>query len=53
MIKNEISIDGRAIGPSHAPYIIAELSANHNGSIERAYEIMQCAKDAGADAALR
>lgn len=47
---NEIEIDGRKIGPNHAPYVIAELSANHNGDINRAYQIMEEAKKAGADA---
>ena len=32
------------------PYIIAELSGNHNGDINRAFELIQAAKDAGADA---
>lgn len=45
-----ITIDGRRIGPNYRPYIIAELSANHNGDIERAYRIMEKAKLAGADA---
>ncbi|KZZ60853.1 pseudaminic acid synthase [Oleiphilus sp. HI0125] len=45
-----IAINGRQIGLNTAPYIIAELSANHNGSIERAYEIMVMAKRCGADA---
>lgn len=43
-------IDGRIIGPDQAPYIIAELSANHNGSIERAFESIDAAKRCGADA---
>ncbi len=46
----EISIDGRKVGPDHPPYIIAELSANHNSDINRAYQIMEEAKKAGADA---
>jgi N-acetylneuraminate synthase len=45
-----IQIDGRKIGPEHPPYIIAELSANHNGDINRAFQIMEEAKKAGADA---
>lgn len=45
-----ISIDNRKIGADYAPYIIAEMSANHNGDIENAYKIMEMAKDCGADA---
>jgi N-acetylneuraminate synthase len=49
-MKNEISIAGRKIGPAYSPYVIAEMSANHNGNIETAFRIIQEAKKAGADA---
>lgn len=46
----EIRIAGRAIGPDHPPYVICELSANHNGSLEKALEMIECGKKVGADA---
>lgn len=49
-MTSEIVIDGRAIGPGYPPYIIAELSANHNGSLEQALDTISMAKDRGADA---
>jgi pseudaminic acid synthase len=49
-MSNEISIAGRKIGPAHAPYVIAEMSANHNGNIETAFKIIEEAKKSGADA---
>lgn len=45
-----IQIAGRNIGSNFSPYVIAELSANHNGSLETALKIIECAKSAGADA---
>jgi N-acetylneuraminate synthase len=44
------NINGRVIGPNQPPYIIAELSANHNGSLERALQTINAAYLAGADA---
>lgn len=46
----EITIAGRAIGPGHPPYVIAELSANHNGKLDQALRIIDAAQAAGADA---
>jgi N-acetylneuraminate synthase len=45
-----ISIAGRPVGLDHPPYIVAELSANHNGSLERAMQIIASAKVMGANA---
>ena len=45
-----ISIAGRRIAADMPPYVIAELSANHNGSLETALKIIEEAKKAGADA---
>ncbi len=45
-----MEIAGRTIGPDHAPYVIAELSANHNGNFEQALRIVEAAKAVGADA---
>lgn len=45
-----ISIAGRRIAADMPPYVIAELSANHNGRLETALRIIEEAKKAGADA---
>jgi len=47
---NKFEIAGRSIGNDQEPYIIAEMSANHNGNIETAFRIIEEAKKAGADA---
>lgn len=45
-----ITISGRVLGAEAPPYVIAEMSANHNGNIETAFQIIEAAKQAGADA---
>lgn len=45
-----ISIAGRRIAANEPPYVIAELSANHNGKLETALKLIEEAKNAGADA---
>ena len=48
-MRSKITINGRSIGLGYSPYIIAEMSANHNGNIQNAFEIIDAAADAGAD----
>jgi pseudaminic acid synthase len=51
MGSNEMfKIDGYEISENNPPYIIAEISANHNGKIENALKIIDMAKRAGANA---
>ena len=45
-----MKINQREIGINFPPYIIAEMSANHNGDINNAYKIIDMAKACGADA---
>jgi N-acetylneuraminate synthase len=47
---SSITIAGRRIATDEAPYVIAEMSANHNGNIATAFKIIEAAKQAGADA---
>lgn len=43
-----MKIGNRQIGPSAPPFVIAEMSGNHNQSLERALSIVDAAADAGA-----
>lgn len=43
-------IGDRPVGPGYAPFVIAEMSGNHNGSLERALRIVDAAAEAGASA---
>lgn len=49
-MKNTITIANHSIGPDHPPFIVAEMSGNHNQSLARALEIVDAAADAGAHA---
>lgn len=50
MNNPEIEIAGRRIGAEHPPYVICELSGNHNGSLDRALALVDAAADTGCDA---
>jgi pseudaminic acid synthase len=45
-----ISIAGKILSREHKPFIIAEMSGNHNQSLEKALEIVDAAAETGADA---
>jgi len=49
-MNKDIRIAHRSVGPGHAPFVIAEMSGNHNQSLERALEIVDAAARAGAHA---
>ena len=46
----DFAIAGRKIGPGEPPFVIAELSGNHNGVLDRALALVDAAADAGAEA---
>jgi pseudaminic acid synthase len=50
IVSPEIEIAGRRIGTEHPPYVICELSGNHNGSLERALELIDAGAATGCDA---
>jgi pseudaminic acid synthase len=45
-----IEIDGHRVGPGERPFVIAEVSGNHNGSLDRALEIIDAIAESGAQA---
>ncbi|MBL18740.1 MAG: pseudaminic acid synthase [Flavobacteriaceae bacterium] len=47
---NEIEISGTKIGTKHPPYIVAEISANHNGSLEDAKRLVEAGQSVGVNA---
>jgi N-acetylneuraminate synthase len=49
-VDQGFAIAGRRVGPGEPPFVIAELSGNHNGRIERALELIDAAAEAGVDA---
>ena len=49
-MNQTININNKMVGKDNPPFIIAELSANHNGSLTRALETIDAAHEAGANA---
>ncbi len=49
-MTKHIKINGRVIGSDCPPFVIAEMSANHNGDIQTAFRLIEVAKNAGASA---
>lgn len=48
--NHSFQVADRTIGQGHPPFIIAEMSGNHNGSLARARQIIEMVAEAGADA---
>lgn len=50
MASNKVVINGQEIGSGRPPYVIAEMSANHNGDLGKALHLIDVAAESGADA---
>ncbi len=50
-MSKEFNIGNLQVGFNHAPYFIADIGANHDGNLERAFKLIELAKEAGAQAA--
>ena len=48
--RRSIPVGDTAVGPDNEPFVIAEVSGNHNGDLQRALEIVDAAAEAGAHA---
>ena len=49
-MSNHITIAGRKVGAKYPPYLIAELSCNHNGDVDKLLDLVHAADESGADA---
>lgn len=49
-MSRTVEIAGRKVGPEHEPFVICELSGNHNGDLSRALALIDAAAATGADA---
>ena len=50
-MHNEFNIGSITVGHLHPPYFIADIGANHDGELERAFKLIELAKESGAHAA--
>ena len=50
---HNVNIGSYTVGPGQKPFIICEISANHNGSLEKALQLINAAIETGCDAIKR